>query len=208
MLKKYLTNSKNINTFSKKYISYLQNVFNSLDFKKLDDLEREFLKIRARNSTIFSIGNGGASATSMTLANDVGFDILKKTKKKGFRIVNLCDNNSIITAIANDVGYEKIFIEQLKLHYKKNDALIIFSASGNSKNILNAAKWVREKKGKVFSIVGFDGGKIKNIQIFVYISNLKNEYGPVEDCQLIVNHILLTGFKKNLKNRFLCFPQI
>ena len=42
-----------------------------------------------------------------------------KTKKKGFRIVNLCDNNSIITAIANDVGYEKIFIEQLKLHYKK-----------------------------------------------------------------------------------------
>ena len=58
----------------------------------------------------------------------------------------MCDNNSIITAIANDVGYEKIFIEQLKLHYKKNDALIIFSASGNSKNILNAAKWVREKK--------------------------------------------------------------
>ena len=45
MLKKYLTNSKNINTFSKKYISYLQNVFNSLDFKKLDDLEREFLKM-------------------------------------------------------------------------------------------------------------------------------------------------------------------
>ena len=87
MLKKYLTNSKNINSFSKKYISYLHNVFNSLDFKKLDDLEREFLKIRNRNSTIFSIGNGGASATSMTLANDIGFDILKKTKKKGLGLL-------------------------------------------------------------------------------------------------------------------------
>ena len=56
-------------------------------FKKLDDLEREFLKIRTRNSTIFSIGNGGASATSMTLANDIGFDILKKTKKKGLGLL-------------------------------------------------------------------------------------------------------------------------
>ena len=201
MLKNYLTKSKNINSFSKKYISYLQNVFNSLDFKKLDDLEREFLKIRARNSTIFSIGNGGASATSMTLANDIGFDILKKTKKKGFRIVNLCDNNSIITAIANDVGYEKIFIEQLKLHYKKNDALIIFSASGNSKNILNAAKWVREKKGKVFSIVGFDGGKIKKYSdICLHFKSQMNEYGPVEDCQLIVNHILAHWFQKKKAN--------
>ena len=129
MLKHYLIKSKNIKSFSKNYINYLHNIFNSLDLKKLSSLEKEFLKIRASNSTLFSIGNGGAAATSMTLANDVGFDILKKTKKKGFKIVNLCDNNSIITAIANDVGYDRVFIEQLKLHYKKNDALIIFSAS-------------------------------------------------------------------------------
>ena len=107
MLKKYLTKSKDINSFSKKYINYLHNVFSSLDFKKLNELEKEFLKLRSNNSTIFSIGNGGAAATSMTLANDVGFDILKKTKKKGFKIVNLSDNNSIVTAIANDVGYTR-----------------------------------------------------------------------------------------------------
>ena len=197
MLKKYLTKSKDINSFSKKYINYLHNVFSSLDFKKLNELEKEFLKLRSNNSTIFSIGNGGAAATSMTLANDVGFDILKKTKKKGFKIVNLSDNNSIVTAIANDVGYDKIFIEQLKLHYKKKDALIIFSASGNSKNILNAAKWVKNKKGKVFSVVGFDGGKIKKYSdICLHFKSQKNEYGPVEDCQLIVNHILAHWFQK------------
>ena len=200
MLKNYLIKSKNIKSFSKNYINYLHNIFNSLDLKKLSNLEKEFLKIRASNSTLFSIGNGGAAATSMTLANDVGFDILKKTKKKGFKIVNLCDNNSIITAIANDVGYDRVFIEQLKLHYKKNDALIIFSASGNSKNILNAAKWIREKKGKVFSIVGFDGGKIKKYSdICLHFKSQKNEYGPVEDCQLIVNHILAHWFQKKFK---------
>lgn len=199
MLKKHLTKSKNINVFSKKYINYLYNVFNSLEFQKLDKLEKELLKLRSKNSTLFSVGNGGAAATSMTLANDIGFDILKKTKKKGFKIINLSDNSSIVTAIANDVGYERVFIEQLKLHFKKNDALIVFSASGNSKNILNAAKWVKEKKGKVFSVVGFDGGKIKKYSdICLHFKSNKNEYGPVEDCQLIVNHIFAHWFQKKL----------
>jgi len=199
MLKKHLTKSKNINDFSKKYINYLYNVFNSLEFQKLDKLEKELLKLRARNSTLFAIGNGGGAATSMTLANDIGFDILKKTKKKGFKILNLSDNSSIITAIANDVGYERVFIEQLKLHFKKNDSLIVFSASGNSKNILNAAKWVKEKKGKVFSVVGFDGGKIKKYSdICLHFKSNKNEYGPVEDCQLIINHIFAHWFQKKL----------
>jgi len=199
MLKNILNDSQNINIFSKKYIKYLCSVFNSLEFKNLIKLEKELLTLRSRNSTLFSIGNGGAAATSMTLANDIGFDILKKTKNKGFRILNLSDNNSIITAIANDVGYEKIFIEQLKLHFKKNDALIVFSASGNSKNILSAAKWIKEKKGKVFSVVGFDGGKIKKYSdICLHFKSKKNEYGPVEDCQLIVNHILAHWFQKTL----------
>lgn len=199
MLKKHLIKSKDINSFSKRYINYLHEVFNTLEFEKLRKFEKELLKLRAKNSTLFSIGNGGAAATSMTLANDIGFDILKKTKKKGFKIVNLSDNNSIITAIANDVGYERIFIEQLRLHYKKNDALIIFSASGNSKNILNAAKWIKERKGKVFSVVGFNGGKIKKYSdICLHFKSEKNEYGPVEDCQLIVNHILAHWFQKKL----------
>ena len=60
MLKKYLTKSKDINSFSKKYINYLHNVFSSLDLKKLNELEKEFLKLRSSNSTLFSVGNGGA----------------------------------------------------------------------------------------------------------------------------------------------------
>ena len=70
MLKKYLSKSKDINSFSKKYINYLHNVFSSLDLKKLNELEKEFLKLRSSNSTLFSVGNG-----EITLQNLEGTDL-------------------------------------------------------------------------------------------------------------------------------------
>ena len=150
---------------------------------------------------IFVIGNGGAAATAITMANDLGFDILKKTKtKKTFRVLCLNDNNSVITAIANDTGYENIFINQLKIHYQKGDALVIFSASGNSPNLIKAAKWVRDKKGKVIGILGFSGGKVKKYcSTLIHIKTNKGEYGPVEDLQLIFNHLLAHWFQNKIK---------
>ena len=88
----------------------------------------------------------------MTMANDLGFDVLKKTNKNTFRIISLNDNSSVITAIANDTGYDNIFLNQLKIHFKKDDKILIFSASGTSKNLVDAANWVKKKGGKVMSI--------------------------------------------------------
>ena len=65
---------------------------------------------------------------------------------------SLVDNNSVVTAISNDVGYENIFINQLKIHYRAGDNLLVISASGNSPNVIKAAQWVKEKGG---SIIGF-----------------------------------------------------
>ena len=76
---------------------------------------------------------------------------------------------------------------------------MIFSASGNSKNLIDAAKWVKSKGGKVISILGFDGGILKKISdLVVHIKSKKGDYGPVEDAQLIINHILAHWFQKNL----------
>ena len=161
-------------------------------------LEKELLDLRKKTHFMF-FGNGGGAATAMTMANDLGFDVLKKTNKNTFRIISLNDNSSVITAIANDTGYDNIFLNQLKIHFKKNDKILIFSASGNSKNLVNAAKWVKKKGGKVISILGFDGGKLKKISdLVVHIKSKKGDYGTVEDAQLIINHILAHWFQKNL----------
>ena len=131
-------NSKNLINFSKSYIDYLSQVLNKINKKSISDLEKLLEKTRRHNNTIFIAGNGGAASTAITMANDLGFDVLKKTKiKKTFKIQSLNDNPSVITAIANDTGYENTFVNQLKIHFKKGDILIVLSASGNSLGALD-----------------------------------------------------------------------
>ena len=199
-INKLAVKDKNIADFAESYFQNLSNTFRKIDKKSILKLEREFLDIRKKNATLYVFGNGGGAATAMTMANDLGFDVLKKTNKKTFKIVSLNDNSSVITAIANDTGYDNIFVNQLKIHFKKNDKILIFSASGNSKNLIDAANWVKKKGGKVISILGFDGGKLKKISnLTIHIRSEKGDYGPVEDSQLIINHIMAHWFQKNLK---------
>ena len=198
-INKLAVKNRNIINFAESYFQNLINTFKKLDKKSILKLERELLDLRKKNATLYVFGNGGAAATAMTLANDLGFDVLKKTKKKTFKIISLNDNSSVITAIANDTGYDNIFLNQLKIHFKRNDKILIFSASGNSKNLVDAANWVKKKGGKVISILGFDGGKLKKISnLSLHIKSEKGDYGPVEDIQLIINHILAHWFQKNL----------
>ena len=200
-LKHHFKESKNFKIFAKKYIDYLSNSLKDLNLDSLDEIRKELEIAKRKNKTIFVFGNGGAAATAITIANDLGFDILKKTNtKKTFKFLCLNDNTSVLTAIANDVGYENIFLNQLKIHFKKGDIALILSASGNSQNLIKAAKWLKNKKGKVLSIVGFDGGKLKNLSnISLHIKCDKVEYGPIEDIHLIINHIFAHWFQNKLK---------
>ena len=199
VINKLSVKHKNVANFAESYFQNLIDTFKKLDKELIIKLEREFLEIRKKNATLYVFGNGGGAATAMTMANDLGFDVLKKTNKKTFKIISLNDNSSVITAIANDTGYDNIFLNQLKIHFKRNDKILIFSASGNSKNLVDAANWVKKKGGKVISILGFDGGKLKKISnLSLHIKSEKGDYGPVEDIQLIINHILAHWFQKNL----------
>ena len=114
------------------------------------------------------------------MSNDIGFGIIKKTGTKiPFKVLALTDNNSVITAISNDVGYEYIFINQLKIHYKEGDKLVVISASGNSKNLILAAEWVKSMGGKVIGMLGFDGGELRKIcNLSIIVPSIPGEYGP------------------------------
>ena len=204
----YMKNIKTISSqanspseFMSRYFKYLKDVLSNIDVKQVDKLVLSLEKARKNGNTIFIIGNGGSATTASSMANDLGFDIIKKTKtKKPFKFLSLTDNNSVITAIANDVGYEEVFVNQLKIHYRKGDQLIIISASGNSPNLVSAAKWFKSQKGKVISFLGFDGGKLKKISdIILHAKTEKGDYGPVEDTHLIVNHVLAHWFQSSIK---------
>jgi D-sedoheptulose 7-phosphate isomerase len=193
--------SNSFSDFSLRYFNYISEIQNKMDLDELDMFENEFVLARESGNTIFVAGNGGSAATATTMANDIGFDIIKKTgTEKPFRVFALTDNSSVITAISNDVGYENIFINQLKIHYKEGDKLVVISASGNSTNVILAAEWVKSRGGTVIGMLGFDGGELRKIcDISILIPSLPGEYGPVEDMHLTINHLLAHWFQNKLK---------
>ena len=105
------------------------------------------------------IGNGGSAATASHFTQDLG-DVGRKANVEGFKTRSLTDNTSLITALGNDFGYDKIFSIQMEEIFNKGDVLVVISASGNSLNVVNAVELAKDLQGTTVGFVGFDGGKL------------------------------------------------
>lgn len=200
-VEKLFANTKSAGDFAAGYFKYLLEVLQTIDSSEINQLVAEFEDSHAKGSTIFVIGNGGSATTATSMANDLGFDVIKKTKTdKPIRVMALTDNTSVLTAIANDVGYENVFLNQLRIHYRPGDKLLAISASGNSPNVVNAAEWVKQNGGTVIGFVGFSGGKLSDLSdVVLHAQAEAGEYGPVEDAHLVLNHILAHWFQCRFK---------
>ncbi|NQV02151.1 MAG: SIS domain-containing protein [Bacteroidia bacterium] len=191
-IEQMLEKSSNIQQFAQHYFNYLFKLLNELHTKAIEAFAEEIERARKNHNTIFLIGNGGSAATASHMANDFGTDIRKRGGSEiPFRALSLTDNAAVMLAIANDDSYENLFVNQLRIHYRQGDKLVAISASGNSPNVVAAAKWVKTQGGKVLSLVGFDGGKLKEISdVVIHVKSEKGEYGPVEDIHMIMDHLL------------------
>lgn len=200
-LEHILASSKTMGGYTKHYFSYLFKLMNQLDVEAIAAFANEMEKARQNQNTIFFIGNGGSAATASHMVNDFGVDILKRTEAaKPFRVLSLTDNTAVMLAVANDDGYNNLFVNQLKIYYRPGDKLVAISASGNSENIIVAAEWVKKRGGVIMSLVGFDGGKLKNISdITIHVKSAKGEYGPVEDIHLIIDHLLVNWLQQSIQ---------
>ena len=187
-----LNEASDVQQFSKGYFSYLSSLLDELDTNAIAAFADEMENARKNQNTIFFIGNGGSASTASHMANDFGTDIRKKGGSDlPFRALSLTDNNAVMMAIANDDGYDNLFVNQLRIHYRPGDILVAISASGNSSNIICAAEWVKERDGIVMSLVGFDGGRLKEISdVVIHVKTMKGDYGPVEDVHMIMDHLL------------------
>jgi len=181
--------SLSIDDYSKSYIDYLTSVLNSISLSDIEKFIKVLLESRERASSVFFIGNGGSAATASHFANDIA--IGSKTDKKPFRAISLCDNQAVITAIANDDGYEEIFSQQLQVLLKKQDVVIAISASGNSPNLIRAIETAKKMSAITVGISAFDGGKMKEIvDVSLHVPTEKGEYGPAEDAHMVLDHLV------------------
>lgn len=202
IMKNILEESTQIESFTKNYFEYLNSLLQELDMKEIIKFVNIIEKARKADNTIFFIGNGGSAATASHMANDLGANIYANDGESlPLRALALTDNSPLMLAIANDNGYDNLFIDQLKIHYRKGDKLVAISASGNSKNVILAAEYVKKQGGEVVSLVGFDGGTLGKISdVVIHAKTNKGEYGPVEDVHMIMDHLIVTWLQhKNLK---------
>ena len=144
---------------------------------------------------VFLCGNGGSGSNASHFCEDLGKGTLRREdftddNKRRLKVLSLTDNTPYITAWANDEGYERVFVEQLKNLASSGDLLIAISGSGNSPNVLRAVEWARAHALRTFALTGFDGGKLRQLAdegLHVPLHDM----GMVESIHLAVFHWVL-----------------
>ena len=170
------------------YISHLQGVLTRLNLADVQSSIDAVMDAYRAEKQIFVIGNGGSASTASHLACDLGKGTSVAGKPR-FRVISLTDNVATMTAWANDVTYEDVFVEQLKNLVNPGDLVIGISASGNSENVLRAMRHAADIGCKTVGWCGFGGGELAELcDISVVVDS--DRYGPVEDVHLVLNHVL------------------
>jgi phosphoheptose isomerase len=177
-----------IGSFADAYFGHITKAAASVDRVKLvlaaDVLEQTYQK----NKTLYVCGNGGSAAISGTFVCD-HTKLVQTDTNLTARVVSLAGNMSMLTAIANDLSYDDIFLYQLKTLANFGDALLTISASGDSENVVKAASWARKNKMEVIAFTGFEGGRMADLAT-VHLHVEADNYGVIEDVHQSLMHML------------------
>lgn len=145
---------------------------------------------------VFVFGNGGSASTASHMAADLAKNTIGPNMRR-FRIMSLNDNIPLLTALSNDLGYQRVFAEQLMNLIHPGDVLVAISGSGNSLNVMQAIRYARSQSAQVVGLLGFSGGEAAPLCDTAIVVD-SSDYGVVEDAHLILNHILVEYFRERL----------
>ena len=179
------------------YIDLVKSTLDALDPKALGALVEAFHTTYEKGGNIYTMGNGGSGASASHAAGD----FLKGASyglDKRFRMICLNDNLPSMMAIANDIGWESIFVEPLKNFLSPSDLVIGISGSGNSKNVVNALEYANAQGATTVAMSGFKGGKISEIATI-------NVHAPVMDMEVTedVHMVIFNIVKKQMMARLM-----
>jgi D-sedoheptulose 7-phosphate isomerase len=173
------------------HLADVRQALDSLPSERLVDLVELVISKGSSGHTVYIAGNGGSAATASHMACDLSKagETGDGATKRRLRVAPLADNTSRMTAIANDDGYRWVFARQLESLADPGDLLIVISASGNSENVVEAVRSARSMGVSTVGILGFGGGVLRDL-VDLAIVVVSDEYGPVEDAHLALNHAL------------------
>jgi len=183
-----MQNKEYINT----YLKETAEIAGKLDKEAVTKLAFALLEIKARKGRVFFLGVGGGAGTGSHAAND--FNKIAKIST-----ICLADNAPLLTALANDEGWDSVFKRQLEMHdFNNNDGIFIYSVGGGSettsKNLVLAIDYAKAKGGRVLGVVGKETGATAqkaDACIIVPCLEEKRRTAHTEDFQMILDHLLV-----------------
>jgi phosphoheptose isomerase len=175
-------------SFLDAYAEEIARACKTIDNEAFGRAAETLIEAYIRDVCVFSCGNGG----SASIANHMQCDHVKGVRTATDltpRILSLSSNVELLTAIANDVGYENVFVYQLQSQSRAGDVLVAVSSSGHSPNIVQALRWARDNGLRTIAITGFDGGAARTVaEVSVHVDC--TNYGIIEDLHQAIMHAL------------------
>lgn len=181
-----------------KYLRQLMKSVSDLPVEKAERIVGLIYQAYIENRQVFVLGNGGSAATASHFCCDLGKGAAVDGKPR-LRVMSLNDNIALLTAYANDVGYESVFVEQMKNLLQEGDLVICITGSGNSPNVLSAIEYANRKGATTIGFLGFDGGTAKYMVTEQITLNNYN-YGQVEDLHMLLAHSVSQCFREWVVN--------
>jgi D-sedoheptulose 7-phosphate isomerase len=179
------------------YLDLVKDTIAKLDPIQLEKAVDAFMRVYQEGKTIYVMGNGGSAATATHIAGDMVKGASFGLEKR-FRVMSFADNMTAIMAVANDVSYDDIFVEQLKNFIQPGDLVLGISGSGNSKNVVKSLELAKSKGVQTMAFCGYKGGKISELaDIIIHAKVMDMEVS--EDLHLIAFHTI----KKEVMRRLM-----
>jgi D-sedoheptulose 7-phosphate isomerase len=182
-------------TFSESYKQQTLETIAAIDTDKVNQVIELFREARDNRRCIFVCGNGGSASTASHLACDIVKGASYERPSR-FRILALTDSLPTITAYSNDVGYETVFVEQLKNFAEPGDLVMAISGSGNSPSVVRAIEYGNSIGCKTIGLTGRSGGKLGEVaQLSIHVPF--QHMGRIEDAHFIICHMIGYYFMEN-----------
>ncbi len=178
-MKKYIQN----------YVGKLSHALGLDAMQQISVLADALLEAWRAGQSIYICGNGGSAGNAIHLANDFIYGAGLKNEG-GLRAEALSANAAVLTCLGNDLGYDSIYSEQIRIKGNPGDVLIVLSGSGNSANVVKAIETANQLGMKTFAILGFTGGRCKELVQYPIHFEV-DDMQVAEDMQLIVGHICM-----------------
>lgn len=191
------TNMTGIEEAANRYVSKVVEALRDVDTGSVARFTEMLLDTYVEERTVFYFGNGGSAANASHASADLLAGVSRGLDRR-FRSMCLSDSIPAMMAIANDISYEQVFVEQLRSFIRAGDLAVGISGSGQSANVCNAVDFARSAGARTVAICGFDGGRLKDLADLV-IHVRSNNMEAVEDVHLIVLHCVKTVLMGRLK---------